>query len=152
MLFLLYGAALRRSELSALDYGSVGNGLGILTIADDALKIELLKSKTSQDQSQVVVVMRDANPRGFAVLERWLKLAEITAGTPVLRRIAPKGGVTPHSIAGDGICTALKKRIARYHLSTGADEATAERLAAPFSGHSGRVGFVTAAKEAGAED
>jgi len=37
-------------------------------------------------------------------------------------------------------------------LATGATEAVAERLASGFSGHSGRVGFVVAAKEAGAAD
>jgi hypothetical protein len=46
----------------------------------------------------------------------------------------------------------IKAAIARYYLSTGAGADVAERLARRFSGHSGRVGFVVAAKEAGAAD
>src|SRR5262245_25626577 len=41
---------------------------------------------------------------------------------------------------------------ARYYEQTGTDRETARRLANRFSGHSGRVGFVVAAKEAGAAD
>jgi hypothetical protein len=40
----------------------------------------------------------------------------------------------------------------RYYVSTGTDDDVAKRLASRFSGHSGRVGFVVAAKEAGAAD
>jgi hypothetical protein len=42
--------------------------------------------------------------------------------------------------------------LARYYLAAGTDQATAARLAARYSGHSGRVGFVVASKEAGAND
>jgi hypothetical protein len=37
-------------------------------------------------------------------------------------------------------------------VGNGVDRLTAKKLAAKFSGHSGRVGFVTAAKKAGASD
>jgi hypothetical protein len=40
----------------------------------------------------------------------------------------------------------------RYYLSTGVSEEKAKRLATRFSRQSGRVGFVIAAKEAGAAD
>jgi len=52
--------------------------------------------------------------------------------------------------AGDGVSRAIKALI--YYLSTGADDETARQLAARYSGHSGRAGFVTAAKEAGPSD
>ena len=48
--------------------------------------------------------------------------------------------------------SALKAAIRRYYLSTGASDDVAQRLASRFSAHSGRVGFVVAAKEAGAAD
>jgi len=41
--------------------------------------------------------------------------------------------------------------VRRYYLST-TDADTAERLAARFSGHSGRVGLIVASKEVGAAD
>jgi len=52
--------------------------------------------------------------------------------------------------AGDGVSRAIKALI--YYLSTGADDETARRLAARYSRHSGRTGFVTASKETGASD
>jgi hypothetical protein len=42
--------------------------------------------------------------------------------------------------------------VRRYYIFTGTDAETAERLARRFSGHSGRVGLIVSAKEAGAGD
>jgi hypothetical protein len=61
-------------------------------------------------------------------------------------------GIIGERITADGVNRAIKAAIARYYLSTGAGADVAERLARRFSGHSGRVGFVVAAKEAGAAD
>lgn len=60
--------------------------------------------------------------RAFAAIEAWVRAAGIQPGTPLVRRITPKKPVS------------------------------AKRLAAAFSGHSGHVGFVVAAKEARVAD
>jgi hypothetical protein len=104
-----------------------------------------------QERPVVVAVARSWNPRGFAALERWIAHAEIKPGTPLFRRIHPRGGIGGR-ITGGGVNRAIKAALARYYRSTGADVVTAERLAARYSGQSGRVGFVVAAKEAGAAD
>jgi hypothetical protein len=70
---------------------------------------------------------------------------------PLFPRINPRGG-TGERITADGVNRAIKAAIRRYYLSTGANDEVAQRLASRFSGHSGRVGFVVAAKEAGAAD
>jgi len=155
MLFLLYAAALRRSELLGLVFEEIGPGsdaTGVLRIGLDGLEVELLRSKTAQTASVKIVVARKDNPRGFAALERWVREAGIEPGTPVIRRITPTGAVSQSSISGEGIAAAVKSAVRRYHQGNGVDRLTATKLAAKFSGHSGRVGFVTAAKNAGAAD
>jgi integrase len=142
MLATLYMLALRRSELVEIDYEARGDGL----------ELELLRSKTSQEQPVIVAVDRNHNPRAFAALERWLDHAEITPGTPLFRRIRPRGGIGESRVTADGVNRAIKSALARYYELTGTDRETARRLAKRFSGHSGRVGFVVAAKEAGAAD
>jgi integrase len=151
MLAALYMLALRRSELVEIDLEHRGEGLGVLRMTDHGLELELLRSKTSQDTPVIIAVDRQHNPKGFAALERWIAHAKIASGTALFRRINPRGGIGER-ITADGVNRAIKAAIARYYLSTGAGADVAERLARRFSGHSGRVGFVVAAKEAGAAD
>jgi integrase len=152
ILALLYNGALRRSELSGLDFAEAGEGTGILRLDDQGIEIEFLRSKTSQQASEKIWVAREQAPRAIAALERWVADAGIAPGSPLVRRLTPGGTVTPERLTGDGISNAVKNRVYRYLLSVGTDEATSARLAAAYSGHSGRVGFVTAAKNAGAND
>jgi len=152
MLAVLYMLALRRSELVEIDYETRGDGLAVLRKTDHGLELELLRSKTSQEKPAVVGVDRNHNPRAFAALERWISHAEIAPGTPLFRRIHPRGGIGESRITADGINRAIKSALARYYEAMGTDQETARRLAGRYSGHSGRVGFVVAAKEAGAAD
>jgi integrase len=152
MLAVLYMLALRRSELVEIDYETRSEGLAVLRKTDHGLELELLRSKTSQEKPAIVAVDRSHNPRAFAALERWVAHAEIAAGTPLFRRIHPRGGIGATRITADGINRAIKSALGRYYETTGADRETARRLAGRYSGHSGRVGFVVAAKEAGAAD
>jgi hypothetical protein len=94
---------------------------------------------------------RQHNPRAFAALERWIEHAQIMPGTALFRRINPRGGIGAR-ITGDGVNRAVKAALVRYYVGTGVSEDKAKRLATRFSGQSGRVGFVVAAKEAGAAD
>jgi hypothetical protein len=115
------------------------------------MELEILRSKGDQERPVAVAVARSFNPRGFAALEHWIAHAGIQPGTALFRRIHPRGGIGGR-ITADGANRAIKAALARYYRATGADQATAARLAARFSGHSGRVGFVVASKEAGASD
>jgi integrase len=151
MLATLYMLALRRSELVEIDYETRGDGLAVLRKTDHGVELEFLRSKSSQEAPVRIAVDRHHNPRGFAALERWIDHAKIAPGTPLFRRINPRGGIGGR-LTGDGVSRAIKSALARYYRSTGADDQTARRLAAGYSGHSGRVGFVVSAKEAGAAD
>jgi site-specific recombinase XerC len=151
LLSALYMLALRRSELVEIDFETRGDGLAVLRMIDDGLELELLRSKSSQEASIKIGVDRHHNPRAFAALERWIDHAKIMPGSPLFRQIRPSGGIGGR-LTGDGVNRAIKAALTRYYVSTGVDEETARRLAARYSGHSGRVGFVVAAKEAGAAD
>jgi integrase len=151
LLSALYMLALRRSELIEIDYETRGDGLAVLRMTDDGLELELLRSKSSQEAPVRIAADRHHNPRAFAALERWVNHAKIAAGTPLFRQIRPSGGIGGR-LTGDGVNRAIKAALARYYVSTGVDDEKARRLASRYSGHSGRVGFVVAAKEAGAAD
>jgi site-specific recombinase XerC len=155
MLATLYMLALRRSELVEIDFEVRGDGadagLGVLRMTDHGLELELLRSKASQEKPVTIAVDRQHNPRAFAALERWIEHAQIMPGTALFRRINPRGGIGAR-ITGDGVNRAVKAALVRYYVGTGVSEDKAKRLAARFSGQSGRVGFVVAAKEAGAAD
>jgi hypothetical protein len=118
MLAALYMLALRRSELIEIDYETRGDGLAVLHLTDTGLDLELLRSKASQEASARIAVDRHHNPRAFAALERWIDHAKISPGTPLFRRIHPRGGVGGR-ITGDGVNRAIKAALARYYISTG---------------------------------
>jgi site-specific recombinase XerC len=155
MLATLYMLALRRSELVEIDYEVRGDGedrgLAVLRMTDHGLELELLRSKAAQEKPVTIAIDRQYNPRAFAALEFWIEHAEIVPGTALFRRINPRGGIGAR-ITADGVNRAVKAALTRYYESTGASPDKARRLASRFSGQSGRVGFVVAAKEAGAAD
>ena len=70
---------------------------------------------------QAVAVDRYHNPRAFAALEKWIAHANIAPGTPLFRRIHPRGGIGGR-ITADGVCRAIKAAIKRYYLTTGTAE------------------------------
>src|SRR5262249_35807582 len=106
MLAILYMLALRRSELVEIDYEMRGEGedagLAVLRKTAPGLRLGLRRSKTSQEQPVTVAVDRAHNPRAFAALEAWLRHAQIAPGTPLFRRIHPRGGIGGR-ITADGV-------------------------------------------------
>jgi hypothetical protein len=113
---------LRRSELVEIDFQARGDGLAVLRMTDHGLELELLRSNGDQERPAIVAVDRSHNPRGFAALERWIAHAGIEWGTPLFRRIHPRGGIGGR-ISGDGVNRAIKAAIARYYRAStsGAD-------------------------------
>ena len=137
LLSALYMLALRRSELIEIDYQTRGDGLAVLRMMDHGLELELLRSKSSQEDTVRIAVDWHHNPKAFAALERWIDHAKIEPGTPLFRRIRPRGGIGGR-LTGDGTNRAIKAALTRYYVSTGVDAKKARHLAARFSGHSGR--------------
>jgi len=123
-----YIFALRRSELVALDYDALGDGDGSVRITARATELTLVRSKTGAGEPQVVTVPREHNARAVAAIEAWVTTANITAGSPLLRRVRRGGTVTverPHPQSVNGI---LQRRIAEHHVRQGVPVETAEEM------------------------
>jgi site-specific recombinase XerC len=105
LIALLFAGALRRSEISGLDYAAAGKGDGYLTLTDEAVEIVLLRSKARTDVS-TVRVPRAENPGLVAALERWIAVAGIAAGDPLFRSIK-KGGHIRERLRDGGVSVAL---------------------------------------------
>lgn len=150
MLALAYVFALRRSELVAIDYAVAGDGGAVLTLSPDALTLTIRRSKTSQEAPQSIAVPRDANPRAVGAVERWIRVAAIAPGDPVMMRITPMDTVQRTRLTADAACRAIQRAVERYLTSTGMDANAARIEAKRYGGHSCRVGFITTAVENGA--
>jgi integrase len=147
LIALLFAGALRRSEISCLDYAEVGTGDGYLALTSEAVEIVLLRSK-ARTEPVTVKIPRADNPLLVAALEHWIAIAGIGTGEALFRSIK-KGGHIRGRLADGGVCLALKARIASYLRGCGWPREAAEAEAKKYSGHSGRVGMYTAASEAG---
>jgi site-specific recombinase XerD len=134
LLLLGFAAALRRSELVALDVED-------LKFVERGLIVHVRRSKTDQDKAGAeIAVPSGSKLKPVAALRNWLTASQICDG-PVFRPIG-KGGkhigatrLTDHSVA-----IIIKKHAA----AAGFDAST-------FSGHSMRAGFITTALENGAD-
>lgn len=135
LLLVGFAAALRRSELVALDVAD-------LAWADAGLVVTIRRSKTDQEG----VGRQVAIPRGLwaetcpvRALRAWLDTAGITAGA-VFRPVDRHGHVQAGRLSGNAVASVVKKC------------AAAAGLAGEWSGHSLRAGLATSAAAAGASD
>ncbi len=128
LLLLGFAAALRRSELAALDVGDIER------VEGKGLVVHLRRSKTDQEGAGREIAIPDGRRlRPAAALEDWIAVAELSDG-PLFRPIG-KGGRLGASRLTDRSIAAIVKRWAG---AAGLDPAM-------FSGHSLRAGFVTQA-------
>lgn len=131
LILLGFAAALRRSELVALDVAD-------LERASEGVLVHIRRSKTDQaGEGHVVAVPRGGKLKPCAALEDWL--AAVPPAGPVFRRIR-KGGALGERLTGQSVALIVKQ----YAGAAGLD-------ADLFAGHSLRAGFVTSALEAGAD-
>jgi site-specific recombinase XerD len=127
LILLGFAAALRRSELVALDVGSIERVHG-------GILARLGKSKTDQEGRGAEVPV----PQGFKLktieaLDAWLCAADLREG-PIFRRIGKGDRLTADRLTDQSVALIIKKWALRAKLDP--------RL---FSGHSLRAGFVTSA-------
>jgi site-specific recombinase XerC len=149
LLSLLYAFALRASEVVALDWLQRGDGQGWLSFGADRLEIVLLGSKACQQRAQQVAIPAAANPRVLTALQRWIDLAQVAPGEPLVRPVA-RGGSVRRSRLDTASVSGIIKRVMACHLQqTGVSPVEAAQHARRFSGHSGRIGLYVAAAEAG---
>jgi site-specific recombinase XerD len=133
-------AALRRSELSALDLAQVDDHV-------NGLVLTLPRSKTNQrgDETELVVLPRagDTDLCPVTALRSWLALANITDG-PVFRPVAKNNRPLHRRLSAGAVNDLVQQAITR----SGIDRAE-ER---DWSAHSLRAGFVTYSHLRGASD
>lgn len=137
LLLLGFGAALRRSELVALDVEDV-------TETDEGLRIRIRRSKTDpQAHGDEVGVVKGQHPDIDPVraLQHWRELGDITAG-PLFRPVTRADTVRRGRLSGQTVALIVQR--------------TAERAGLPapeaFAGHSLRSGCATQAAVEGAPE
>jgi integrase len=139
LLLMGFAAALRRSELVALDVER-------LTWLDNGVKLLLEKSKTDKDGegAEVMVVFgRNEATCPVRALRSWLEAAGIGFG-PVFRKVNKAGRVESRRLSEDAVRQILLRRAALAGVKGS--------LAEPVSPHGLRAGFVTMAYRNGVAD
>ena len=137
LLLLGFAAALRRSELVALDVEDLE--------LDPArgLRIKIRKSKSDQDQAGAQVAVPYARARNrcaVRAVHAWLEVASIHHG-PVFRQMRRGDKLTDRRLTDQSVALIVKRR------------AEAGGVSPTFlSGHSLRAGYATAAASAGVEE
>lgn len=141
ILLLGFAAALRRAELTALDFADIET-------VPEGIVLTIRKSKTDQEQKgrrigvPFAVTKSDLCP--VSALNSWLALARIESG-PVFRQLGPQSKVlwypTKARLSARSVALIIKRRCA----AAGYDS----RL---YSGHSLRAGFATACAAVGVPD
>jgi integrase len=131
LILLGFAAALRRSELVALDYTD-------LQFVSDGLIVYLRRSKTDQSGEGRKIAVPNGRTTACAVkaVQLWLEHAEIGSG-PIFRSVSKGGGV------GDRLTAQSVSLILKSYA------AIAGLKAETISGHSLRSGLVTSAAQAG---
>ena len=133
LLLIGFAAALRRSELVALNVGDVER-------QPEGILITIRRSKTDQEGAgQMIPVPRGTKLKPVAALDAWLAAAGITSG-PIFRPVNKGGRVIDARLTDQSVALIVKRRAAAAKLDP-----------VLFSGHSLRAGFVTSALEDGAD-
>lgn len=131
ILLVGFAAALRRSELVALQFPDIERRAG-------GVLIHLERSKSDQDGKGVALPVPNGKKlRPVEALDAWLAAAGITEG-PVFREVDRHGRVGAAALSDRSVARIVKRAI----KAAGLDEKA-------FSGHSMRAGFITSALDAG---
>lgn len=136
LLLVGFVAALRRSEISALEIADIAEH-------PSGLVLTLPRSKTNQrgEHAELVVLPRGTKPGRcpVTVLQEWIQAAAATAG-PTFRPVSKGNRALPRRLSAGAINALVQQAVARASL--GGD----------YSAHSLRAGFVTYAHLRGASD
>lgn len=132
LILLGFAAALRRSELAALDTAD-------LEFVREGLVVHLRRSKTDQEGQgrKIGIPWGRTSACPVKAVETWLQVAAIESG-PVFRQVNRGGKVSCHQLHGQSVALILKGHAKAVGLNP-----------ANISGHSLRSGLVTSAVQAG---
>lgn len=138
LLLIGFAAALRRSELVALDVTD-------LEPTPEGLIVHIRRSKTDQEgEGHQVAVPRGSKLKPVEAVEAWIQALEFqwndNVPGPLFRPIDKAGRIGAERLTPDAVARIVKRHAAAAKLDP-----------AMFAGHSLRAGFVTSALEAGAD-
>ena len=140
LLLLGFAAALRRSELVALNVEDLEFDTA------RGLKLTIRKSKTDQQQAGAQVAVpyaRETDRCAVRALSQWLQAAKIHRG-PVFRRMRRGDTVGQERLTDQSVALIIKSRARAAHLPA--------ELLPKLCGHSLRAGYATAAAAAEIEE
>lgn len=141
LLALGYCFARRRSELAGLDYMSLGSGTGVLALTPTHVELRLHHSKSGHEEEEVFVVPRRHNKSAIHAIERWIAVADIQPGEPILRRVFKSGRISDKRLDPQSIALIVKSRVSDHLVGQGMSPEAAAEVARGYSGHSLRVGI-----------
>jgi integrase len=132
LILIGFAAALRRSELVALNVGDIER-------TDSGVLLHIRRSKTDQEGAGALIAVPDGKKlKPVEALDAWLTAAGIRDGA--LFRSIDRGGGLGERLTGQSVALIVK----RWAKAARVDPTL-------FSGHSLRSGFVTSALEDGAD-
>lgn len=133
LILIGFAAALRRSEIVALDYTD-------LQFVSEGLVVHLRKSKTDQEGQgrEIAVPWGRTSACAVTAVRGWLEHAQISDGA-IFRSVNKAGSVGKDRLTAQSVALIVK----HYAQAAGLP-------AAEFSGHSLRAGLATSAAQAGA--
>jgi integrase len=133
LLLVAFAAALRESELVALDVPDVEIGV-------DRMVVQIHRSKTDQKAAGAIVGIRAAEDPAICplrALARWIEVAELRSG-PLWRAVDRWENVSDQRLGVRAIDTIVKRSVEAADLDA--------RL---YAGHSMRAGLITSASDIG---
>ena len=148
LIALGWAAALRRSELVGLDWHEPGTGSGTVTLDERGIVVTLARSKSSQTEAVTIVIPCQDMPAACCAISEWVRVAGLTPGQPVFRRIDHWEHVGSDRLSDRSVSRIIKARVRFHAITRGKSEAEADELATMCSGHSLRAGYATAAAQA----
>lgn len=148
-----YAFGRRRSEIVGLDLDTLGTGDGVLLRDVKTLTVRLYRHKTmgSDGQPAEFVIPRAGNGLTVNAIERWLRMAKVRPGEPIIRGIDRHGNIRLDRLSSEYISDLIKRRVRQHFIRQGVDPKVAGTHAVDFSGHSLRVGLAVTAADAGAD-
>lgn len=167
LLALGFMFAARASELSGLDYQTLGDGDGFVALMPDRISMTLVRSKTGRrNEPQRVAVGRSAAAKLVKAIETWVAIAAPRPGQALLRSVHKNGAISSTRLTSGSVSRIIKRRLIEHDWRTGGNVSVPREslhpqagLPAPgepdgrgrYSSHSLRVGAAVTAAENGAD-
>jgi integrase len=155
MATLGFGAALRRSELVGLNWLEIREddkeATGYVSMDARGILVTLVRSKASQTEAVEIAISRADLPEACEALERWVKMAEIKPGDPLLRAVTKGNVVSSTRLTAQSVALIMKGLAADLAVYRSEGKKTWEQAkteARVYSGHSLRAGYATSAADA----